>query len=74
MIIAELLCAYEFLVELWEMIVHIRQIQETPFILEVLGLIDITMVANLLTMVLIGGYATFVSKLNLDGHPTGLIG
>ena len=37
--------------------------------LGVLGLIDVTMVANLLTMVVIGRYATFVSKLNLDGHP-----
>jgi len=35
----------------------------------VLGLIDVTLVANLLTMVVIGGYATFVSRLNLDGHP-----
>jgi uncharacterized protein (TIGR00645 family) len=33
-----------------------------------LGLVDMIMVANLVIMVLIGGYATFVSKLNLDGH------
>jgi uncharacterized protein (TIGR00645 family) len=68
LIVAELLYAYKFLAELWEMIVHIRQLQETAFMLGVLGLIDVTMVANLLTMVVIGGYATFVSKLNLDGH------
>jgi uncharacterized protein (TIGR00645 family) len=41
---------------------------ETVFVLGVLGLIDVTMVANLLTMVIIGGYATFVSKLDLEGH------
>ena len=69
LIVAELLYAYKFLAELWEMIIHIQQLQETAFILGVLGLIDVTMVANLLTMVVIGGYATFVSKLNLDGHP-----
>ena len=42
--------------------------------LGVLGLIDVTMVANLLTMVIIGGYATFVSKLDLEGpcRSTGL--
>lgn len=69
LIVAELLYAYKFLVELWEMVHHIRELTETLFMLGVLSLIDITMVANLLTMVVIGGYATFVSKLNLDGHP-----
>ena len=68
LIIAELLYAYKFLAELWEMVVHIRELHETVFMLGVLGLIDVTMVANLLTMVVIGGYATFVSKLNLEGH------
>ncbi len=68
LIIAELLYAYKFLIELWEMIAHIQQLEETQFMLGVLGLIDVTMVANLLTMVVIGGYATFVSKLDLDEH------
>jgi uncharacterized protein (TIGR00645 family) len=68
LIVAELLYAYKFLVELWEMVWHINQQQETVFMLGVLGLIDVTMVANLLTMVIIGGYATFVSKLDLEGH------
>jgi hypothetical protein len=61
LIVAELLYAYKFLVELWEMIRHINQQPETIFMLGVLGLIDVTMVANLLTMVIIGCYATFVS-------------
>ncbi|HSF69715.1 MAG TPA: TIGR00645 family protein [Nitrospira sp.] len=69
LIVAELLYAYKFLVELWEMVVHIHGLEETKFMLGVLGLIDVTMVANLLTMVVIGGYATFVSKLSLEGHP-----
>ncbi len=68
LIVAELLYAYKFLVELWEMIYHIQDHSETVFMLGVLSLIDITMVANLLTMVIIGGYATFVSKLDLEGH------
>jgi len=69
LIVAELLYAYKFLLELWEMVIHINQMNETVFMLGVLGLIDVTMVANLLTMVVIGGYATFVSKLDLDQHP-----
>lgn len=62
LIIAELLYAAKFLTELWHMIVHFREETETLFMLGVLSLIDVTMVANLLTMVIIGGYATFVSN------------
>lgn len=69
LIVAELLYAAKFLVELWDMIVHFRDHSETLFMLGVLSLIDVTMVANLLTMVIIGGYATFVSKLDLETHP-----
>ena len=69
LIVAELLYAYKFLIELWEMVTHIHKMEETAFMLGVLGLIDVTMVANLLTMVVIGGYATFVSKLDLEQHP-----
>ncbi len=69
LIVAELLYAYKFLLELWEMVLHINKMDETVFMLGVLGLIDVTMVANLLTMVIIGGYATFVSKLDLEHHP-----
>ncbi|MBH0182105.1 MAG: TIGR00645 family protein, partial [Nitrospira sp.] len=69
LIVVELLYAYKFLIELWEIVLHINKMDETVFMLGVLGLIDVTMVANLLTMVIIGGYATFVSKLDLDSHP-----
>jgi uncharacterized protein (TIGR00645 family) len=37
--------------------------------LAVLGLIDVVMIANLLIMVIVGGYETFVSRLDLEGHP-----
>jgi uncharacterized protein (TIGR00645 family) len=37
--------------------------------LAVLGLIDVVMISNLLMMVIVGGYETFVSRLNLEGHP-----
>ena len=42
---------------------------ETTIMLVVLGLIDVVMISNLLVMVIVGGYETFVSRLNLDGHP-----
>jgi uncharacterized protein (TIGR00645 family) len=42
---------------------------ETIVMLSVLGLIDVVMIANLLIMVIVGGYETFVSRLRLEGHP-----
>lgn len=42
---------------------------ESTVMLAVLNLIDVVMIANLLVMVLIGGYETFVSRLNVDDHP-----
>ena len=45
------------------------QLTETTIMLVVLGLIDVVMISNLLIMVIVGGYETFVSRMNLDGHP-----
>ena len=42
---------------------------EAMIMLTVLGLIDVVMISNLLVMVIVGGYETFVSRLNLEGHP-----
>jgi uncharacterized protein (TIGR00645 family) len=44
-------------------------LNETIIMLVVLGLIDVVMISNLLIMVIVGGYETFVSRLNLEGHP-----
>ena len=44
-------------------------LNETIIMLVVLALIDVVMISNLLIMVIIGGYETFVSRLRLDGHP-----
>ena len=45
------------------------KLNETVIMLVVLGLIDVVMISNLLIMVIIGGYETFVSRLNLESHP-----
>ena len=42
---------------------------EIVIMLIVLGLIDVVMISNLLVMVIVGGYETFVSRLDLQGHP-----
>ncbi len=50
-------------------IVFDRRIAETEIMLIVLALIDVVMIANLLIMVIVGGYETFVSRLYLEDHP-----
>jgi len=45
------------------------KLNETIVMLAVLGLIDVVMISNLLIMVIVGGYETFVSRLKLEGHP-----
>jgi uncharacterized protein (TIGR00645 family) len=44
-------------------------LNETIIMLVVLALIDVVMISNLLIMVIVGGYETFVSRMNLQGHP-----
>ena len=45
------------------------KLTETVIMLAVLGLIDVVMISNLLIMVIVGGYETFVSRMGLEGHP-----
>src|SRR3569833_1806706 len=45
------------------------KLNETTIMLVVLGLIDVVMISNLLIMVIVGGYETFVSRMNLETHP-----
>ena len=68
LIAGALLYAYKFVVELIHLYAEIEVITETDVMLGILTLVDITMVANLLIMVIIGGYSTFVSKLDIDMH------
>ena len=48
---------------------QVNSLNETIIMLVVLALIDVVMISNLLIMVIVGGYETFVSRLNLEGHP-----
>lgn len=68
LIIGALLYTYKFLVELIHLCATVNSITEEVLMLGVLTLVDITMVSNLLIMVIIGGYATFVSRIHLDAH------
>jgi uncharacterized protein (TIGR00645 family) len=69
LIVAQGVYVYHFLKELWHLVHEAPVIDETNIMMTVLGLIDVVMIANLLIMVIVGGYETFVSRLNLEGHP-----
>ncbi|NLA64389.1 MAG: TIGR00645 family protein [Leucobacter sp.] len=71
LIIAQAVYVVLFFVELWHLLEHTvgaGTFTETEVMLSVLALIDIVMIANLLIMVIIGGYETFVSKIRVQGH------
>src|SRR5256885_3113788 len=69
LIIAQVVYVVLFLKELWHLMLHAFDFTEQQIMLAVLGLIDVVMISNLLVMVIVGGYETFVSRLNLQGHP-----
>lgn len=69
LIVAQAVYVYHFMIELWHLVAKATTIKESEIMLVVLGLIDVVMIANLLVMVIVGGYETFVSRLNLKGHP-----
>jgi uncharacterized protein (TIGR00645 family) len=82
LILAQAVYVYRFLLELWHLFGFALLGHSAPasvpkevtdpemvVMLSVLGLIDVVMIANLLIMVIVGGYETFVSRLHLKGHP-----
>jgi len=69
LIVAQGVYVFLFLKELTHLVAQANTFTENEIMLIVLGLIDVVMIANLLIMVIIGGYETFVSRLQLREHP-----
>ncbi|WP_250464363.1 TIGR00645 family protein [Caballeronia sp. GAFFF2] len=69
LIVAQGVYVVLFLKEVWHLVTHAMTLDETNIMLVVLGLIDVVMISNLLIMVIVGGYETFVSRLGVEGHP-----
>ena len=69
LIVAQAVYVFHFMVELTHLVEKLPGLGEADIMLIVLGLIDVVMISNLLIMVIVGGYETFVSRLNLKGHP-----
>lgn len=66
LIVGSLLYVYKFMEELANLALRIQVITEVEAMLAILGLIDISMVMNLLVIVIIGGYSIFTSKIDFD--------
>ena len=69
LIVAQGVYVVLFVKELSHLIVGAFALNEQQVMLIVLALIDVVMISNLLMMVIVGGYETFVSRLGLQGHP-----
>ena len=69
LIVAQCVYVFLFVKELVHLVSDAQQMTEQTIMLLVLGLIDVVMISNLLVMVIVGGYETFVSRLRLEGHP-----
>ena len=69
LIVAQCVYIALFVKELWHVSVHALEWTEQQIMMSVLALIDVVMISNLLVMVIVGGYETFVSRLDLQGHP-----
>ena len=69
LIVAQGVYVVLFCKELWHLIHGAFELNEQQVMLIVLALIDVVMISNLLMMVIVGGYETFVSRLRLENHP-----
>jgi uncharacterized protein (TIGR00645 family) len=69
LIVAQVVYVILFVKELWHLVLHSFTVSEQQVMLIVLGLIDVVMISNLLIMVIVGGYETFVSRMELNKHP-----
>ncbi|MGX2970734.1 TIGR00645 family protein [Ursidibacter sp. B-7004-1] len=69
LIVVQGIYAYKFIKSLWELTINLKQMDSNTIMLAVLNLIDVVMIANLLVMVIVGGYEIFVSKLHTENHP-----
>ena len=69
LIVAQAVYVYLFWVELSHLVLETPHLTEEKIMLLVLGLIDVVMISNLLIMVIVGGYETFVSRMYLEEHP-----
>jgi len=63
--LALLALSIKFFLALYHFLPHVFAIAESDFILELLSLIDLTLVGSLLVIVMFSGYENFVSRMDI---------
>jgi len=64
-----LLLLYKFMMSAWTLALSATTGSSGAIIVGLLGLIDISLMANLILMVMFAGYENFVSRMNVADHP-----
>ena len=62
---ALVLLAYRFIIEFYHLAIHIGEVNAQEFTLDLLALLDLTLLANLILMVIFAGYENFVSRIDV---------
>lgn len=68
LVVGTMIYSFKFMEELFHMVAHIWEWKDAQVMMGLLTLVDMTMVVNLVVMVIIGGYYTFVSKIEIKGE------
>ena len=69
LVLSLVLILARFVLSTVELVLHGLAGSEDHFIVTVLGLVDLSLVANLVLIVVLSGYETFVSSLGVEDHP-----
>jgi uncharacterized protein (TIGR00645 family) len=68
LVLSVVLLLVKFVQEFFHILMHMFTASESDVILAVLTLVDLSLVANLLLIVIFSGYENFVSKIHTDNH------
>lgn len=69
LVVVLIVYVYKFGLGLLHLVLTVNTVTDTSVLLQALDLVDVVMIANLLIMVIVGGYETFVSRLKIQAHP-----
>jgi uncharacterized protein (TIGR00645 family) len=63
LVVVMVLLVIKFCIELYELVIHIGDVEAQIFVLGLLSLLDLVLLSNLILIVLFAGYENFVSKI-----------
>jgi len=63
LVVALVVILIKFFEEIWHLVTHLAEVEGEQLILSILALLDLTLLANLVLIVIFAGYENFVSKI-----------